>query len=686
MTESLTAGAATLRIDTENGGRLAVTLAGRGVGTTHLCAPSPMLNLVLDDETVTGWRQVSAIAQQRGLRLEGPVRDGVTARLDIAPLADRAAFEFSLVLLNTGERPVQVSTADALVATLVPGAWDGLSFTSKWGEEYEPEPFSLNHPREIEIRTGRSSLGQCPWLGASCDRGALVVAPVWSGNWHIGIAPSMTGIRVCAGISPWKFRHELQPGASFEAPSVLVAFGADLDEATLALTRAVGAMLPRSTASEALPLEWNHWWPYEDKEINEAVFLENAALATELGFEVSTLDAGWFGAPDADTFWWDIRGDFAEENLARFPHGITGLADEVRQRGQRFGIWMEIEAVGLKARLRRDQAHIMARRDDDPPEMPLDPDDPGFLGYVCLGSAEGRAHVRELLETLVAKTRCAWIKIDFNLDPKAGCSCTDHGHGAGDGLYAHYRGLYALYDAFRADHPEIILEACASGGLRVDAGLLRHVHCAFLSDPDWVRHHLAVVHGTSHLLPPAAMLHWPMSEWRGKHPQQGLSLRDPALTADMFDTIIRSGFLHRFGLSWRLPDLPEKWRARLKAHLRFYAEEVAPLVRNGDLRRLTPPPLRSGGGEQQPRFQLSLGDRHLLLGFSLGPQEETLGIRPAEGGFAIVPRGLEAGRRYRLRELAVDGTGVEVVRSGGEWMRDGVRVTGSSYAGVLEGV
>lgn len=220
---------------------------------------------------------------------------------------------------------------------------------------------------------------------------------------------------------------------------MLVAVGTDLEEAAVALTRAVGATLPRWGASEAIPLEWNHWWPYEDKDITEAIFLENASVATELGFEVSTLDAGWFGAADADTFWWDIRGDFSEENLARFPHGIAGSADEVRKRGQKFGIWMEIEAVGLKAKVRIERSEIMARRDDDPPETPLDPDDPGFLGYVCLGSEAGRAHVRQLLETLVAKTRCEWIKIDFNLDPKAGRSCIDHNHGAGDGLYAHYR-------------------------------------------------------------------------------------------------------------------------------------------------------------------------------------------------------------------------------------------------------
>ena len=76
--------------------------------------------------------------------------------------------------------------------------------------------------------------------------------------------------------------------------------------------------------------------------------------------------------------------------------------------------------------------------------------------------------MQTLFETMVAKTGCTWIKLDFNLDPKAGCNRTDHDHGEGDGLYAHYRGLYAVLDAFRTAHPEVIVEACSAGGLRID--------------------------------------------------------------------------------------------------------------------------------------------------------------------------------------------------------------------------
>lgn len=156
---------------------------------------------------------------------------------------------------------------------------------------------------------------------------------------------------------------------------------------------------------------------------------------------------------------------------------------------------MEVEAVGPKAELRRRRPEIMARRQGNDQAEPWDPADPDFLGYICMGSPEGRAHVAGAFRDLVARTGCKWIKVDFNLDPGCGCTRTDHGHGAGDGLYHHYMGLYEVLDEFRADHPDVLVEACSSGGLRLDTGLIRHLHFAFLSDPDWTEHHLQVVHG-----------------------------------------------------------------------------------------------------------------------------------------------------------------------------------------------
>ena len=179
-------------------------------------------------------------------------------------------------------------------------------------------------------------------------------------------------------------------------------------------------------------------------------------------------------------------------NRERFPSGLVALGERTRAAGGLPGIWIEAEAVGAASRLRAEHPELLASRMDgrrpDPSyrrqTVSLDPDDPTFLGYVCLGSEAGRAHVLASMDALVTTVGARWVKLDFNVDPDAGCTRTDHGHGAGDGLLRHYQGLYDVLDELRRRHPGLLLEACSSGGLRIDLGLARHVHAFFLSDPD----------------------------------------------------------------------------------------------------------------------------------------------------------------------------------------------------------
>ena len=276
--------------------------------------------------------------------------------------------------------------------------------------------------------------------------------------------------------------------------------------------------MPPSAAG--LLTEWNHWWPYEDAEIDEETFLAEASVAADLGLEVAVLDAGWFGRPEASSDWVAERGDWHRVNTARFPHGLAWLAEETRRRGIDFGIWIEAEAIGPGATVAAEHPEIVARTAD------------GSLGYVCLGSPAGRTHVHDHVARLIAETGARWIKWDFNLDPGSGCRRGDHGHDADDGLLRHYLGLYAVLDRLRAAHPDTIFEACSSGGLRIDAGLAAHVDGFFLSDPDWTEHHLTCLWGAARLLPPRQLLHWPQSEWRGEHRFQKVDYSGTLITTE----------------------------------------------------------------------------------------------------------------------------------------------------------
>ncbi len=581
--------------------------------------------------------------------------------------------ELGLVLHNRSAGPVTVTAADPLCARFGVGPWRAEAMSSSWGLEFEPVDLDLSRPVDLSSVAGRSSQGWHPWCAFERpDGGAVIVSPAWSGNWRIQARADADGRpdTVTAGISPWCFARTVAPGESFTAPSVVVATGASVDDAATALAEAVREWSPRTTGSDVAPVEWNHWWPYEDGAITAPVFLANAEIAQRLGFEECVLDAGWFGESKSDSDWVQLRGDWQLENTSRFPDGVADLARRVRAIGLRFGIWCEAEAVGASAALRTKRPELMARRDDDPPARPIDPDEPGWLGYVCLGSPAGRAHVAAVLDGLVERTGCTWIKLDFNLDPGAGCSRTDHGHGHGDGLFEHYVGLYAVLDDFRRRHPAVILEACSSGGLRIDLGLARHVHCFFLSDPDWPEHHLQVVWGASLMLPPVTMLHWNSSEWRGSHRHQTFDVTDTGLTVEQFDASARGAMLHRFGMSIRLPELPVHLHDRLAEHVETYKQVVRPFVIEGVLRRLTPMPRREGLGERRPAFQLDLvgEDRHLVVAFRLPGATDP--PRP------VIPRSLVPGREYVVRVLG-EPVGGRVLR-GVDLMATGLALPGWS--------
>ena len=269
----------------------------------------------------------------------------------------------------------------------------------------------------------------------------------------------------------------------------------------------------------------------------------------------------------------------------------------------------------------------------------------------------------------MASTGCTWIKLDFNLDPGLGCDRQDHGHGGGSGLYAHVNGYYDFLDAIRARHPQVVLENCSSGGLRIDLGMLCHLHVTYLSDLDWLDHSLQIFWGVTAMLAPRACLKFSFSEWGGSHADraaglhQGYNPRDPAIPLEESDTYLRAAMMHNFAVSQRLPELPGQVAERFREHAIVYRDVVRPFVEGGQLIRLTPQPLREGG-ERLAAFQLSLAgqDRHLLFVFRLDGDVSDPTVRPAA---------LREGSCYRVSSL-FPGEFKEEVREGAELDASGI--------------
>lgn len=531
----------------------------------------------------------------------------------------------------------------------LPGAHRISGFTSSWGLEFAPVTLAVDKPDGLEVTSGRSTQGAVPWLAVETADTCFLVTVHWSGNWRLETIPGDGTTTVGIALHADGQRLVLGEDEAFTLPAVSVSWGPTRTSAAAALARHLAAHAP---AGAPLLTEWNHWWPYEDAEINEDVFLANASVAAQLGLDVAVLDAGWFGRAEADSDWVAERGDWHLVNTARFPHGLSWLADQTRARGIGFGIWIEAEAVGGRAAIADRRPELLAEDADGLP-----------LGYVCLGSPDGEEHLRRTVAGLIETTRARWVKWDFNLDPGRGCARSDHGHRSSDGLLRHYLGLYRLLDRLRADQPDTVFEACSSGGLRIDAGLAAHVDAFFLSDPDWTEHHLTCLWGAAQLLPPRQLLHWPQSEWRGEHRFQKVDYSGTLMTASQFDTKIRAALLHRFGISVRLTEMRPDLLERLGRHLDFYRSAVRPLVESGVLVPLTDQPLREEHGYRQPAFQLTSGDEHLVAGFRLPPTGDWEAVRPV---------GLDEDGTYAVRRVEPAGSPPAEQRSGQQLLDDGL--------------
>lgn len=597
---------------------------------------------------------VSASAEAKGLRLAWQA----------VQLSKHAVWEFKLSATNLSPDAISLSRLDSAALALQGGTWRVESFASAWGDEFRPKTATTAHDSFFGVRSGRSSHGESPivYFVRESDGYTVIVSPAWSGNWHIDV---LAGGYVSAGISTWNLNLAIEPNETINAPSVVVAAGESKEIAQRNLQSTIrDNWLPRTKSTDSIPVEWNHWWPYEDAEVTQEVIIENAKLSQDLAIDAIVVDAGWFGESKLDTNWTDLRGDWSLVNLARFPDGLAKLGESILEMGKSPGIWIELEAVGAKSELRRSLPGAMARDDSglrpDPSyrvgTVSLDPSDPGFLGYVCLGSPEGWAHTYNSVKAVVSTMQARWLKMDFNIDPGFGCTRTDHGHGAGDGLLRHYEGLYKLLDQIRSDFPELLIEACSSGGLRVDLGLAKHVHCFFLSDPDYTEHHLQVLWGTAHMLPPLAILHWPWSWWRnGYEPSQ---LDWSKVEVETFDVMMRAAMFHRIGVSYPLPKMPARLLERLRYHLEVFKQHVAPILATSNLVSLTDSPLRGNLGERNSVWQLTSNvedEVHLVLSMKL--EESAAAAR-------FTPTQLDGNREYDIVDLesrkAVSALGKEI--------------------------
>ena len=188
--------------------------------------------------------------------------------------------------------------------------------------------------------------------------------------------------------------------------------------------------------------------------------------AAEAGAEYYCMDAGWY----ADGGWWDTVGEWQ-------PCGW-------RFKGMVPGIWLEIEVMGINSPVVKnfsDDCFFMrhGKRVIDHGRYQLD-----------FRNQKVRDYATSVVDRLIADYGIGYLKIDYNID--AGSGTEVNADSFGDGLLSHNRAHLSWIEEIMDKYPELIVENCSSGGLRMDYAMLGLHQIQSVSDQEDYRHNAVI--------------------------------------------------------------------------------------------------------------------------------------------------------------------------------------------------
>ena len=359
-----------------------------------------------------------------------------------------------------------------------------IDFAGRWCGE-----FQMNHTpwsagiRYRENRTGRTGHEHFPGLIVPC-RGATNTAGHvyafhygWSGGHRMVAEELPDGRRQIQFGNAVRLENEAQ--TTFETAPLFAMFSDDgINGCAVSFQRHLrDEIVQFPDPGRPRPVHYNCWEAvYFDHNLPE---LKNIAeRAASLGAERFVLDDGWFGNRDDDT---QALSDW-EVDPRKYPEGLTPLIEHVHGLGMSFGIWFEPEMINENSDVFRANPHWALGSKDQ------------ILGRQQMALNMALPEVRDFLfdriSAVLTDNAIEYIKWDHNRvlpSPDA----------------AQTRGSYALLDRLRQTFPHVEIETCASGGGRIDFGILSRTQRVWLSDSNDALERLKMQHNAAIFLPMA---------------------------------------------------------------------------------------------------------------------------------------------------------------------------------------
>lgn len=320
---------------------------------------------------------------------------------------------------------------------------------------------------------------------------------VYSGNHKTEVELDQAGnTRLVMGIHDENFRWQLNPKEEFTTPETILSYS---NEGLNALSQNYHRILRENVCdskylTERRPVLINNWEAtYFD--FNEDKILSLAKQAKEIGIEMLVLDDGWFGKRTDDNAG---LGDWYV-NEEKLKGGLGKLSREINQMGLKFGLWFEPEMVNEDSELFRRHPEWVLR---DPNRKPMMSRNQMVLD---MSNRAVQDYLYDCISSVLDQASIAYIKWDFNRAVSNAYSNALPAAQQGEVSHRFILGTYALLDRLTRNYKELMVEGCAGGGGRFDAGMLYYCPQIWCSDDTDPIARLSIQKGTSYGYPVSSM-------------------------------------------------------------------------------------------------------------------------------------------------------------------------------------
>lgn len=394
----------------------------------------------------------------------------------------------------------------------------------------------------------------------------------WTGNYLLKMDITNTKLNIIAGINEENSHYKLESKETFKTPEFAMTYSTSGKGGVSRAFHRWARMYKLSHGNVERDILLNSWEGVYFK-VNQEGMDQMMKSFSALGGELFVMDDGWFGNKYSRDRGDSSLGDWTV-NKKKLPLGIEGLIASAKKHKIKFGLWIEPEMSNTKSELFEKHPEWILQCKN----RPLSTGRGGTQIVLDLTNPEVQDFVFSVIDNLMTHyPEIAYMKWDAN-------SCMlDYGSPylpkeKQSHLYIEYhRGLNNVLERIRAKYPQLILQACAGGGGRINYGILPYFDEFWTSDDTDALQRVYLQWGVSCFYPTIAMAAHVSAD---KNHQTGRYLP----LKFRFD-VAMSG---RLGMEMQPEDMTEADKEFTQRAIQAY-KGIRPIVQFGDLYRLISP-------------------------------------------------------------------------------------------------